>query len=295
MFHKMDSSGYRVFSIFNMIFLFTILGVCVLPYIHIIAISFSEIGAANANQVGLVPVGATIGAYRFVMLEDTMMLRGLINSIVRVVVGLSISMAVTILVAYPLSFDSSKFPGRLAYAWFFIIIMLFPSALIPLYVLVKNLNLMNSIWSLILPTAVTPFYILILMNFMRGIPGDISEAAFVDGASHFQCLVKIMIPLSVPSLATLVLFVFIDHWNSWFDGLIFMQDTARYPLQTYLLTRIEMMGKVLSLQDARRMAGLSQRSIKMAYIVLTVIPTLCVYPFIQKHIRAGLVMGSIKG
>jgi len=204
-------------------------------------------------------------------------------------------MLITIITAYPLSKEKKDFPGRSIYTWFFIVTMLFSGGLIPSYLLIRNLGLLGNIWSLILPSTVPIFNILVLLNFFRQLPKEIEEAAIIDGASHFTALVKIFVPLSMPSLATLVLFCAIGHWNAWFDGMIYMRDPEAYPLTTYLQILITKLQQINTLADAQKMERISRRSMIMSYITISMVPIMCVYPFLQRYIKKGLVLGSVKG
>lgn len=288
------NSGYKIFSALNLIFLSLVTVLCVLPFIHILAISLSAPGPANANEVGLLPVGFNFKSYAYAI-QDKVLVNSFITSVERVLAGVTINMLMTILVAYPLSREAKRFPGRDVYIWLFMVTMLFTGGLVPNYILVNKLKLMNSIWALVLPSAVPIFNILVLLNFFRQLPKEIEESAFIDGATYFKSLIKIYLPLSVPALATLVLFCFIGHWNAWFDGLMYMRDPNRYPLQTYMQTLVTKLRTVSSLEAAERMAKMSQRGLMMSYIFIIILPIMCVYPFLQKYIKTGLVLGSVKG
>jgi putative aldouronate transport system permease protein len=291
--HK-RSLPYTIFSACSQGFLVILAVLCILPFIHLLAVSLSAEGPSAANLVGLWPIGFNMEAYLHT-LKDEQILRALLVSLERVALGVTLNMLLTIMVAYPLSRESFQFPGRNVYVWFLIVTMLFAPGLIPAYILIKELGLFNSIWALILPSTVPVFNILILMNFMRQLPKELEEAAFMDGAGHVKTLVSILLPLSMPSLATLVLFCTIGHWNSWFDGMIYMKHVDYYPLQTYLRILIDKSSAAVSMDDAMRMMKVSQRSLISAQIIISIIPILLVYPFLQKYIKNGLVLGSVKG
>ena len=288
------SRTHRTFQLAIHAVLFVMTVMALLPFIHILAISLSGATYANANAVGFWPRGFTTEAYREV-LEKKTIYAPLLNSCLRVLVGVCVNMLVTIMMAYPLSKSDTAFPGRKYYTWFIIVTMLFSGGLIPNYVLVKDLKILDSVWALVLPGAVPVFHIIVLMNFFRQLPPDIEEAAHIDGASYFTALVRMALPLSLPALATLVLFAAIGHWNAWFDGLIYMRDPQRYPLSTFLQITITRLREITSYQDALLAAEVSQRSTLMAYITISMAPIACVYPFLQKYIRSGLVIGSVKG
>jgi putative aldouronate transport system permease protein len=285
---------YRIFNIFNIVVLVSLGALCVIPFIHMVAISFSDKGPAGANLVGLWPIGFNLEAYKHALSDDRI-IKALGISFLRVAVGVTINMVLTLITAYPLSKEPNKFPGRTWYVWLCVVTMLFHGGLIPTYILINDLGLVNSVWALVLPGALPVFNVIILLNFFRQIPKEIEESAFMDGASYFTSLVKIYIPLSVPALATLVLLSSIGHWNAWFDGLIYMTDASLYPIQTYMQVLQTQLQSVESLADAQRMIRVSQKSLMMAYNVITLIPILCLYPFLQKYVKDGLVMGSVKG
>jgi putative aldouronate transport system permease protein len=284
----------QAFNVFNIAVLVCLGALCVIPFIHMIAISFSEKGPASANIVGLWPVGFNLEAYKNALSDDRIV-TSLGISFLRVLVGVGINMVLCILTAYPLSKEPDRFPGRSWYIWICVITMLFNGGLIPTYILVNDLGLINSIWALVLPGALPVFNVIILLNFFRQIPKEIEESAFMDGATYFKTLLKIYIPLSVPAIATLILLSSIGHWNSWFDGLIYMTDASNYPIQTYMQVLQTQLQSLDSLADAQRAMRVSQKSLMMAYNVITLIPILCLYPFLQKYVKDGLVMGSVKG
>ena len=283
-----------IFESVNYLFLTVYFAICILPFIHIIAVSFSARGPADANLVGLWPVQFTLDNYKMA-LEDKYIILPFFNSIKRVILGVCCNMLITILTAYPLCKENKEFPGRSIYTWFFLITMLFSGGLIPSFILIRNLRLMGNIWALILPSTVPIFNILVLLNFFRQLPKEIEEAAIIDGASQFSVLTKIFLPLSVPCLATLILFCSIGHWNAWFDGMIYMRAPETYPLTTYLQVILRKLERIDSYSDAQKMEKIARRSLIMSYIAISMIPIMCVYPFLQRHIKSGLVLGSVKG
>jgi putative aldouronate transport system permease protein len=283
-----------VFESFNYFFLTAYLVVCILPFIHILAVSFSARGPADANLVGLWPKQATLENYKMAFNDQYIMLP-FFNSIKRVVLGVTCNMLITILTAFPLYKEKKDFPGRSIYTWFFLFTMLFSGGLIPSYILMRNLGLMGNIWALILPSTVPIFNILVLLNFFRQLPKEIEEAAIIDGASQFNVMSKIFLPLSMPCLATLVLFCAIGHWNAWFDGMIYMRNPEEYPLTTYLRVTLTRLSVVNSYSDAQKMEKIARRALIMSYITISMIPIMFVYPFLQRYIKKGLVLGSVKG
>ena len=227
----------QVFTVFNYIFL-TMLGVlCVLPLLNIIALSFSSRNMVNARMVTFWPKQFTVSSYAY-MLEKSGLMPAVLITLKRVVLGLVVNMLMTIIVAYPLSKTKEAFRSRKYYVGFFLFTMIFNGGLIPTYLVVKELRMLDTIWVLILPNAVTMYYVLLMLNFFRGLPSSIEEAAIVDGCNQWQTMVKIYLPLSLPSLATIALFIVVGHWNEWFDGMIYNNKSTNYPLMTFLQYQI---------------------------------------------------------
>ncbi|WP_256758424.1 carbohydrate ABC transporter permease [Cohnella sp. WQ 127256] len=290
------SIGRFVFPIFNYTFLIAFALLCLLPLIHVLAISFSSGTAAATGQVTLRPINFTFKAYEFVANKPEF-IRSMIISFERVLIGVPLDMLLIILIAYPLSKDGRMLSFRRGYVIFFMITILFGGGLIPWYMVIKMTGLIDSIFALILPGAVSVFSVIILLNFFRNLPKEIEEAAFIDGASHWYTLWKIYVPLSMPAIATLILFSCVGHWNSWFDGIILMNRTEHYPLQSYLQTVVVQQGliKMLTIQDTQLLLEVSDRTNKAAQIFIGALPILLVYPFLQRYFMSGIVMGSVKG
>jgi putative aldouronate transport system permease protein len=290
------SIGRIAFNVLNYTFLIAFAVACFLPLVNILAISFSDKTAAAGGLVGFWPVNFTTKSYQFVFQRQEFF-NSFWIAIERVLLGTSINMIMTVIVAYPLSKEQREFPGRTIYAWIFVITILFSGGLIPWYITIKETGLLDSIWALVLPGAVPVFNCILLLNFFRGLPKALEEAAFVDGASHWTTLWRIFIPLSMPALATILLFSMVGHWNAWFDGLILMNSPDHYPLQSYLQTLVKMEASAFANMDpsqALLIADISDRSIKSAHIFMAAIPILIVYPFLQRYFMTGIVLGSVK-
>lgn len=289
-----NAAGATAFRLFNYGALTLIGLLCVLPLVHIFAVSLSSAEAVNSNQVGLWPVEFTLGAYRASF--DAPFLAALNVTLQRIVLGTVINMALTFLLAYPLSKESDRFPYRNVYVWILVFTMLFSGGLIPTYILAKSLHLINTMWVLVLPSAVNVFYVILLLNFFRQLPKEVEESALMDGASYFQSMYKIYLPLSKPVVATLLLFCIVTHWNAWFDGIMFINDTEKYPLQTYLQLLLQKSKSVLSLEDAKMAAeDAAKTSIYGAKMFLSLVPIIALYPFLQKYFTEGIVIGAVKG
>ncbi|MCR8643722.1 carbohydrate ABC transporter permease [Paenibacillus sp. N1-5-1-14] len=288
------SFARRLFLIFNFIVLLSISLLCLMPIIHILAISFSSGSAAAAGKVTLWPIEFTTAAYDNVFGKPEY-LRAFWVSIQRVVLGTTISMLLTIITAYPLSKDSQQFRLRTFYAWVFVFTILFSGGLIPTYLTVKGLWMIDTIWALVLPGAVAVFNVILLLNFYRNLPKELEESSRIDGAGHFTTLWKIYVPLSLPALATTGLFTMVGHWNSWFDGMIYMNHPENYPLQTFLQSVIIKLDfRFIKAENAELMMKLSDRTSRAAQIFVAAFPILIVYPFMQRFFIKGIVMGSVK-
>jgi putative aldouronate transport system permease protein len=271
---------------------------CTLPFIHILALSFSSSSAVASGKVVFWPVDFTTFSYEFA-LKGGKFFRAMSISIQRVALGSLINLVMCILTAYPLSKPREQFMGRDIYMLYFFITCLVGGGLVPTYLVVARLGLKDSLWALILPGALPIANMIILMNFIRGLPKELEEAAMIDGAGKFQTLIKIMLPLLKPSLATITLFHVVGHWNDWFSGMIYMNDIKKYPLYTYLQTLLvsfeELMSKSDGLDYVKIVQLMNARTGRAAQLFLGMIPVLMIYPFLQKYFTQGLTLGTAKG
>jgi putative aldouronate transport system permease protein len=291
------SLSRKVFVVINYTILIATGLVCLIPFVNLLAISFSNSGAAAAGQVTFLPVGFTTAAYEFA-LSNGKFFPALLISIERILLGVGVNLVLMIMAAYPLSKTKAQFRARNVFMFYFAVTMIIGGGLIPTYILVTKLGLLNSLWALVLPGALPVWTMVILMNFMRSMPQDIEEAALVDGAGVFRRLVSILLPLLKPALATVALFCAVGHWNDWFSGLIYMQSPSRYPLQTYLqglLLNMEEMMRIAGVDYMRLLSMLSVRTGRAAQLFMGALPMMVLYPFLQKYFTKGLVIGSVKG
>ncbi|MFN2286273.1 MAG: carbohydrate ABC transporter permease [Anaerolineae bacterium] len=274
----------------------TLLGVlCAFPIVHTLALSFSNAAAASSGRVTIWPVEFTTQAYQFV-LDNPAFIKSFGVSLLRVLVGVPVDMILTILVAYPLSRTKAEFRGRDFFAWFFVITVLFSGGLIPWYMVIRQTGLIDKFWALIIPGALPVFNVILLANAFRSVPKELEEAAAMDGAGHWTILFKVLLPLSLPVLATVTLFVAIGHWNAWFDGLILMNSPDKYPLQSYLQTVvINPDPRMLTERDLALLQLISNRTTRAAQIFIAMVPILVIYPFLQRYFTAGVKLGSVKG
>lgn len=288
------SRSYRIFNIVNTCFLCFIAILCIIPMIHVLAVSFSTKAAADANLVSLWPVGFSFEAYKKTM-NNPIFVSSLWTSVLRTVIGTSIILLVTFLAAYPLSKENSEFKGRNIYSWLFVFSMIFNGGLVPFYMVIQKIGLMNNFWVLVLPGVVNTFLIILMLNFFRGIPKELEEAAMIDGANHFKTLFRIFLPISMPSIATIALFSMVFHWNSWFDGLLYLNEAKDYPLATFMQTVIIKRDMSTMSMNPKEMEMISQTTVRAAQIFIGSAPILIVYPFLQKYFVKGMTLGSVKG
>jgi len=293
-----DTPAVIAFRVFNGFVLLFAAFLCIAPFLNLLAVSFSSGTAAAAGRVGFIPVDFNWEAYRFVFQHERF-IRSFSISVVRVILGVSINVLVVILCAYPLSKSKEEFRVRSFYSWFFIITMLFVPSLVPSFMVVMNLGLLDSIWALVLPGALPVFSVIVMLNFFRGLPKELEESAAIDGAGHVRILSRIYLPLSKPSIATIVLFSAVGHWNAWFDGIIYMNRVENYPLQSYLHTVV--INPAQLMRDMQNNPALvemlqlvSNHTLRAAQLFVATVPILALYPFLQKYFITGLVLGSVK-
>ncbi len=282
-------------TIYLIVFLLGLL--CLLPLLNIIALSFSGSAAVSANRVGFIPVDFTMAAYQKI-LGDQQFWRSFGISVIRVILALVLNLVLVLLMAYPLSKTKREFRGRNVYMNILIFAMLFNGGMIPTYIVVKELGLLNSVWALVLPGAVPIFSVIMVMNFFIGVPKALEEAAVIDGATPLQVLTKVYLPCSKPVIATVALFSIVGSWNDFFSGLIYMTKVNNYPLQTYiqsLSVKLEdMLNAGGSISSLVNVMDVSAQNLNAAKIVVSVIPLLLIYPLLQKYLITGIVVGSVK-
>ena len=266
---------------------------CLLPLVNMVAISFSSSNAVASNQVGLWPVEFTATTYQK-LLNDSQFWASFWISVQRVVLGTLINMFFVISMAYPLSKSKLRFPAREIYIKIVIFAMLFSGGIIPLFMVVSKLHMINTIWALVLPGAVPVFNVILMINFFKGVPTSLDEAACIDGASPLTILVKIYLPVSLPALATVALFSIVNHWNDYFSGLLYMNKASLYPLQTYIQQLTVDITQITDAEQLKQLSTMSNRAFNATKIVASTIPLLIIYPFLQKYFVSGIVIGAVK-
>ena len=275
------------------IFLFSI--ACLLPFVNVLALSLSSKSAILRGDVSFWPVEYTPKAYELIM-KDPSMFRSLFFTVKITVLYTLLAMALTILYAFPLTIKRLK--GRKFFMLFIVFTMFFSGGVIPIYLNVKELGMINSHWGLILPGLLSAFNIIILKNFFQGLPYELNEAAYIDGANDFQILVRIYLPLSFSSIATLSLFYAVGKWNSFSDALFYITSRDLQPLQLKLYNLIKGGQSVeVTVQEgnASDLASSVSASIEAATIIFATLPILLVYPFVQRYFVTGVTLGAVKG
>lgn len=292
------STSRKVFNVLNIIILSSVTLICVLPFVHLLAVSLSSSTATASGDVGLIPVDFGLESYEY-LLQKQEFFRSMGVTVVRVVIGTVFGMALTILTAYPLSKETLRFKRRPLYVCFFAFTMFFGGGMIPTYMVINQLELIDTIWALVLPTAMNVWNVILLLNFFRQIPKELEEAALLDGANQLYILGKVYLPISLPSLATVLLFTIVSHWNAWFDGVLYINTTSKYPLQTYLSTIIldtnAMNNQMMTPEQMELMERLGNLNLQAAQVFVGALPILLVYPFLQRFFIKGIVVGSVKG
>jgi len=264
------------------------------PILHTAAVSLSNTAAAAGGFVTFWPRGFNIESYRKII-DDPHFFNAFWVSTKRVFVGGAINFILTVMMAYPLSRSHREFKSRHYYMWFVLFTMLFSGGMIPLYLVVKYLNMFNTLWALVLPGAVPVFNVILLMNFFRNLPKELSEAGLIDGAGPWFMLARIFVPLSLPALATVTLFSIVGHWNAFFDGLIFMRSVENYPLQTYIQQLVvQLPPEYMDSTNMDLLDKMSDKTLNAAKIMVSMIPILLIYPFLQRYFIHGIMLGSVK-
>ena len=258
-----------------------------------LALSLSSKNAAVAGRVSFWPVEFTLASYEY-LLNDSRFFQAFWISVKRVILGGGLNLICTVLMAYPLSLEKDEFPSRDRYMWFTIFCMLFGASLVPWYFVIKGTGLLNSIWALVIPSAVPVYNVILLMNFFRNQPKAIKESAKIDGINQIQMMSLICVPLAKPAIATVTLFSIVGHWNNFFDGMLLINTPSKVPLQTYIQSLVINMSDTSKLSTEQLINMMSQRTFNSAKIVIATVPILIIYPFMQKYFVTGITLGSVK-
>lgn len=287
-----ESKVERLFSALNVFLLLLLAAATLFPFLHVLAQSLSSETAVISGQVGLFPVDPQLGTYQYVM-GNSQFTSSFRVSVIITVLGTLGAMVVTTFAAYTLS--KPNLPGRNFFLVLFIFAMLFHGGIIPNYLLMRSLGLLDSIWVLILPALVNVFNLLIIKNFFEGTPESLEEAARIDGANTFSILFRIVLPISLPVLATISLFYAVAYWNDFFRAMIYISRPDLKPLQLYLYEIVTQTQRPLTDVPVDSAMNLTPAAVRSATIMATTFPILVVYPFLQKYFVKGIVVGSVKG
>lgn len=284
--------GSVVFDTINILIMWFIIIIMLYPFIYTLSVSVSKPAYVEAGWVWLLPIGFNINAYKM-FFSASNVLRGYWNTIVYSVSGTFLSLFLMAITAYPLS--RKDFYGRKAIMLIFIFTMYFYAGIIPGYLLVKFLGMMNTIWAIIVPGAIGTWYVIIFRTFFMEIPVEMSESAYIDGAGDWRILFQIILPLSKPVLATIGLFLIVGQWNSFAAPYFYLSDKDKYPIQLVLRKLLDpgsLHGREFQRKD---IVEVPLKSLRSAAIVFTTLPVILVYPFLQKYFVKGVMIGSIKG
>jgi len=282
----------RIFAFINYLLLSIISLVTILPVLHVVAGSFTTSAELAVKRFILIPTEWSFEAYRFIFSTDTIF-NAMGVSIGVTLFGTLFSMFITALMAYGLA--RRDLDGRRYIMFLVVFTMLFSGGLIPTFLVVSELNLIDSYLALIIPTAITAFNLIILKNFFQNIPEGLEESAKIDGCNDFGILFRIVLPLSLPAIATLSLFYAVTYWNTYLNAILYLNDSAKWPIQVLLRQIVVLASGMEFGADLDASVPPPEQTVKMAVIVVATLPILCVYPFIQKHFAKGAMLGSIKG
>jgi putative aldouronate transport system permease protein len=285
------SRGMKAFRVFNLVFLLVVVFLTVYPFLNIIAQSFSSEGYINSGQVNLFPRGFNVETYKLILADSTFW-NNYGNTVLYTVVATAISMVLTTTFAYAIAKKDLK--GRSFFIGIAVFTMFFNGGLIPNYVLISSLGMRDSIWAVVLPNAISVFNLLIMKSFFENMPRELEEAAAIDGLTQYGVLFRVVLPLSKAIVATMVLFYAVANWNSWFQAFLYLDKPELFPVTIYLRNMIAGASNTASAGSTVENVGQIAANIQSVTIVLTVIPILCVYPFVQKYFFSGIMLGSVK-
>ncbi|MFC3799508.1 carbohydrate ABC transporter permease [Cohnella sp. GCM10012308] len=289
------SAVTRLFNGVNKVLLVVITLLCILPVWYTLAVSLSDRAAVAGGDVFFWPKGLTFNSYATII-EDGQFFRSFFISVERVVLGAIIAFFVVLLMAYPLSKTAKEFKPRNILMWTLIFCMLFSGGLVPWYMTMKSLGMINNIWGLVLGGGLPVFNVILVMNFFRNLPKEMEESALIDGAGPWRILFGIFLPLSTPVMATILVFTIVGHWNEFFQALVLMTKNENYPLQSYIRqVTIVLNPAKIDAESAKRLATMSNQTLNAAKIFISMLPLLLIYPFFQKYFVKGITLGSVKG
>lgn len=285
------SKGYRIFQCVNTVIMILVIFVTLYPFIYLVAQSFSSDAAVSAGKVTFFPIDFNLNTYKYI-LKDNQFFKYYFNTIVYTLISTFISVSFTALLAYPLSKPRLRLNKVITPMVVFT--MYFAGGMIPNYIVITQwLGLRDSMWSIILPGAISTFNLLVMKSFFAGLPEELEEAASIDGMDTYRIFVKIILPLSKPIIATMCLFYMVSMWNEWFSPMMYLDSKDKWPIALYVRQLVEGANntEIGSSADASSV----QATLKSATMVLTSLPIICIYPFVQKYFVQGMTIGAVKG
>ncbi len=282
----------RWFDVVNNALIVVIGLICLLPFLHVLAKSLSNQASVMGNKVTFYPIGMHLEAFRFVF-AHTRFFEALQVTLLVTVIGTALSLTLTILAAYPLS--KPDFKGRKPILLLYVFSMLFYGGIIPGYILMKGLGLLDTVWAMIVPLLVVPFNLFVCKTFFEGIPESVEESAKIDGATNFRILRSIVLPISLPVVATLGIFYAVGYWNNYFHPLIYISSINLKPLQLFLFETIANTEELLQEQPDSVRLSMAPEGFRAATVISSIVPILLVYPFLQRYFVTGMTLGSVKG
>lgn len=297
---KRESRGSKIFDVINILIMLILIVIFVYPVLNVIAISFSDYKSVISGDVTIFPIGFTTEAYTYVF-KDRYLLVSYMNTIAYAAAHTVLVLLLTSLIAYPLS--KKGYVGTKFTTIFLTITMFFNGGLIPTYLIIRSMDLIDTFAIMVIPGSVAAFNVFIFRTFFNNIPHDLSESAYLDGASELTVLFRIIMPLSKPLLATFALFAIVGVWNSWFNALLYLNDQSRYPLQlllrNYLFVidsaQLQQRSGVGASANPLMQREIDPKAVRMAMIVITMFPIMMTYPYFQKYFMKGVMIGAIKG
>jgi putative aldouronate transport system permease protein len=282
----------NAFRAVNTGFLLAIAALCLFPILNILAQSLSSVGAVAGGKVWLWPVGFNPEGWKYILLR-TSFLNALKNSLFLTTAGTLIAIFTTTLTAYSLSKRHLK--GRKFFAYLYVFFMIFSAGIVPHYFQIKSYGLINTLWALILPSVINPYYMFVLKTSLEHMPEGLEEAAKMDGASQTRILLSVVLPLSMASIATIVVFFSVNYWNKYFDALLYITKSELKPVTLFLYELIKQSSMPEGLGEVELAATVSPEIMRASAVILTILPILAVYPFMQRHFVKGVMVGSVKG
>ena len=288
-----ESVGSRIFDVANVILLVGVSLLCIVPFLFVISASVSPLADILSRKFFIYPIHFDFSSYEYLLSSNTL-IQAMGNSFIITIVGTILSMTVSVMTAYVLS--KPNLMGRRIFNAMVVFTMLFSGGMIPTYLVVSALHLNDTWWALWLPGCVSAYNMILIRSSISALPSELEEAAVIDGCNYFQCFYKIVLPLIKPTLATFSLFYAVGYWNDYFDSVLYINDTTKYPIQIWLRNIVMLStGGFSDTTSVSDMGYIPPQNITYAVIVFATVPILIVYPFVQKFFTKGMMVGSVKG